>query len=511
MERWARSDWALPALSGVLAFAAYFLPLLVPSFVAFIPLLYRLDAGGAGGWRRIKIGLVFGVTGYLLGLHFIFALLRFSWLAALLYVGFVLAEGAKLSLIVALAGWLRQRTALSWGLLLPVTWLPVEWLQTFGDLRMTGDHIANALSSYPFLIQFADLLGHYGVSLFVLAVNGLVYEALLRRSAPEGRRATLALAALLVLVLGYDLWAWNRSEEEGGRTLRVGVVQPNVDFEIKWDDEKANDQWLRLSDSSRRAREEGAELIVWPESARPWRIVHWLDVPQTYAMPETQQLARELGAALLVGVEYYRARTREDFELYNAALAVGADGEMIESWVGKVYLVPFAEATPFRALLGPLVEGKGGEWDWMAGGFTPADDVGVLDVAGARVGALVCFEQLFPELPRRLRNRGAELQVVITNDAWFGRTLFQQYQADALRLRAIENRTAFVRAANTGISGFVDRRGRYHRATSLYEETVVVHDVRLSSERTVYDRMGDGVVWLVLIGLGWAFLLALRG
>ena len=70
--------------------------------------------------------------------------------------------------------------------------------------------------------------------------------------------------------------------------------------------------------------------------------------------------------------------------------------------------------------------------------------------------------------------------------------------------------SAFVRAADNGISGFVDRRGRFHRPTALYEEAVVVHDVRLSSERTVYDRLGDGVVWLVLIGLGWSLLLALR-
>ncbi len=103
-------------------------------------------------------------------------------------------------------------------------------------------------------------------------------------------------------------------------------------------------------------------------------------------------------------------------------------------------------------------------------------------------------------LSRDLRNRGAELQAVITNDAWWGRTAFQQYQADALRFRAIENRTSFVRVANTGISGFVDRRGRYHGLTPLFEEAVRVFDLERAGPPTVYDRIGDG--WLVVLPVG---------
>jgi apolipoprotein N-acyltransferase len=191
-------------------------------------------------------------------------------------------------------------------------------------------------------------------------------------------------------------------------------------------------------------------------------------------------------------------------------MLVHADGELDAAWGGKVYLVPFTEALPFRGLIGPLIGDRGGEWGWVTGSFTPARESALLPLDGARVGVLVCYEQLFPDLSRSLRNRGADFQVIITNDAWFGRSVFQQYQADAPRLRAIENRTEFLRVANTGVSGRIDRHGRYHERSALFEEEIQVHELQLAAGPTVYDRLGDVTVWLVVAGLVWSVVLALR-
>jgi apolipoprotein N-acyltransferase len=436
-----------------------------------------------------------------------YSMLAHSWLAVLLYLGMAAALALRISLSVVLAGWLRTRLGAPWALLLPVCWLPFEWAQTWGDLRMTGEHLAHTVSGYPFLVQFAAVVGPYGVGACLLAINGLIYGALASWGKPAGRRALVALAVLLLAVLAYDGWAWNRPEPENG-TLRVALVQPNIPLAVKHADDTDSAQWMRLASLSRTAAQQGANLIVWPESARPRPVYHWLELPDTFVMSDVQGLARRLGVPHLVGVEYARIRTREEYELYNAALAVDAVGELLPEWAAKVNLVPFVEATPFKVLLEPLVEGKEGEWRWLAGGFTPGPSNTVLDLAGARIGVLVCYEELFPDLARGLRNAGADLQVVITNDAWFGRSLFQPYQANAVRLRAIENRTAFVRVANTGISGFVDRRGRYHRMTELDEEAVEIFDVRLATGRTVYDRIGDVVAWIAVLSLIAAILIA---
>ena len=411
-----KSRWWLPALAGVLVGLSYFPPFTLPfNLAGFLPILAWLESRPqASPYERLKAGFLFGTITHLVTLHFTYSMLTHSWLAAPLYVCFAMALGARISLSIVLMGWLRQRTGISWAVLLPICWLPLEWAQTWGDLRMTGDHLAHSVTGYPFLVQFADLVGPYGVGAFLLATNALVFEVWRHRGRPPGRRALIALASLMVAVLAYDGWAWTRPES-GSRTLRVGLVQPDVPLSVKQDRETDAEQWAKLESMTIEAAAAGAELIVWPETARPRPLIHHLSLPATYRMPEVQALARRVGAALLVGAEYLRVGEDNDRESYNAAFAVDADGRLLPDWGAKIYLVPFVEATPFRSLIGPLVEGRGGEWRWLAGGFAPGPKNVVLEVADTRVGVLVCYEQLFPDLARGLRNAGAELQVVITN------------------------------------------------------------------------------------------------
>jgi apolipoprotein N-acyltransferase len=512
MERSPTGDpgwWKLPALAGVLVGVSYlpgpFLPL---NLAGFLPLLQWLEARPAATpYERLKAGFLFGLITHLVSMHFMYSMLVHSWLPVLLYLGVAAALGLRIALSVVLMGWLKRRTGLSWALLLPLCWLPLEWVQTWGDLRMTGEHLSHTVAGYPFLVQFADLVGPYGVCAFLLATNGLVFEVVRFRGHSTGRRSAIALAALLAGVLAYDGWAWTRPAPEG-ETLRVALIQPNVPLTVKRAQNTYADQWSTLMEMTLQAAESDPDLIVWPESARPIPLIHDLDQPRSWAMVEVQALAAQIGVPLLVGAEYARYGAGKDWEIFNAAFAVDADGRLLDDWGAKVYLVPFVEATPFRSIFGPLVEGRGGEWEWLAGGFSPGPRNAVIDVAGTKVGVLVCYEQLFPDLARGLRNAGAELQVVITNDAWFGRSLFQPYQANAVRLRAIESRTSFVRVANTGISGFVDTRGRYHRRTGLFEKTIEVWDVTVTDRPTVYDRTGDVVAWLAIAGLGAAIVLS---
>lgn len=497
------SRWKAPAASGAILGLSYCFPLFVTNFVAFVPLLCWIAARADGG-RRAGVwsaGLLFGLVTHLITLHWIYVLAAWTWLAWLLYLLFAGLLALRIMLAVRLLFALRARWNLPFALLLPVAWIPLEWIQSFGDLRMTGEHLAHTLSRYPWFVQFADLAGPYGVTAAMLAINGLVADAWLAGRGARRRRFVAALAALVLAIGAYDAWRWWAPSGGANGTLRVGFVQPDVPLDAKMrSDKTAEEQLDVLFELSRRAAAEGAELIVWPESARPYPVYHWLDRPDTRTLPEVSTLARELDAAFLVGVEYLRIRTREDFDLYNAALAVERDGRVVDGWAAKTYLVPFVEKMPYREWVGPLLEGKDGTWQWLMGAFEPGPQA-VLEVADTRVGVLVCYEQLFADLANALNRNGAELQVVITNDAWFGRTLFQRYQANALRLRAIENRRAIVRVANTGISGFVDSRGRYAAQTGLFEEAWAVRDVERARGLTPFNRVGNLVAWLAAAAL----------
>ena len=498
-------SYRLPALAGILLGVGYLnLPFPFFNFVAFLPLLLWLEREPRSHREILRAATVFGLCAHLLALHWVWAMLSISWLASLMYLG--LAAGFTFFIVAAvrLATWIRARTGGSYGWILPVAWIPLEWLRSFGDLRMTADHLGHSVADHPFLIQFADVAGPYGVGAFVLAVNGLLFDALRGR-----RRCALALALLLLAVLSYDTWAW-RHDWSSGRSVAVAYVQPNIPLEEKHDPAEEQRVWDVLEGQTRAAAAAGAQLVVWPESARPEPLYHHLDFPATYAMPDVQRLARDTHAAILAGVEYVRFRDAKQYQLYNAAVAVDADGRMEPVWAAKIYLVPFVERTPFMPVLGPILSGGGETMRWLSGRFEPGPDEAIVPVAGTKVGILVCFEELFPDLTRKLRRQGAELIAVITNDAWFGRTFFQGYQANILAMRAIESRVSVVRAANTGISGFIDPRGTYHARSRLYVPDVQVERLPLSSSLTVYDRTGDVAAWLCTLALVVAAVLGRR-
>lgn len=480
--------------------ASFYVPWLVFNLVALVPLLYWLEQNEhAGRWFRARGAILAGLACHLISTSFVVALSRFSWLAYLLYPAFALVLALKVGLIATLASSLRRRTRLPWVWTLPTVWVAIDWLLTFGDLRMPGDHLYHTLSAYPFLVQFADITGPYGVSAVALAVNVLIYETSIHWPQRRARRSAVALALTLGAVLSYDAWAWTRERPAEG-TLRVGIVQPNVEMLVKWDENADQDQWEKLVRLSHDAVDRGAEILIWPETAVPWPLYHWLDRPETFALPPVENLSRELGVPILAGVEYVRVRAQEDWDLYNAAMVVTPQTGLQPAWSAKTYLVPFTEKLPFSSILGRFLDGRDGQWRFVTGGFEAFEPGKLLEIGGTRVGALVCYEQLFTDLSRAQVRTGAGWFAVITNDAWFARTPFQTYQANAVRLRAIETRRDFVRAANTGISGFADAKGRLFDATELYEEAAIVRDITVRSETTVYGLVGNVVAWIALAG-----------
>ena len=511
MDAWTASHWRLPVISGVaLAACYYLLPPLLPNCVAFIPMLWWLDENRDRPRKeRLRAMFLFGMVAYLLILAFMRAMLEYSWFGAVLYVALTIVFATYAMLALTLASWLRHSAGWPWALTLPLAWISLEWERNFSDVRMTADHMAHTLAGYPFLVQFADLTGPYGVGAFMLASNALLYEAWRGRGRPAGRRAALVLSGIVAAVLLYDTWAWTHPPQ-ASRTVRVGIVQPNIPLDVKHGLKTQAQQWEILASMSRAASREGAEIVIWPETARPWELRHRLDRPLTLAMPEVQALAAETRATYVAGVEYFRVRDPRHQEFFNAALLVHPDGKIDPEWSAKIYLVPFVEGIPFEPLLGPVLAGRDGEMRWLSGGFTRGPKINPLPAGPARVGTLICYEELYFDLARQLRNAGSDFIAVMTNDAWFGRTYFQRFQADTVRLRAIENRCAFVRVANTGISGFVDPLGRYRGRTGLDVAAAEVDDVPIVTGRSVYGRIGDVIAWLALAGLGAGVWAAVR-
>src|SRR5262249_30922905 len=161
----------------------------------------------------------------------------------------------------------------------------------------TAQHLGQSLGTVPFLVQFADLAGPYGVGAVLLVSNALLYEAWRSR----GRARALALLAwtgMAAAVLGYDGWAWTHPPRATG-VLRVAFVQRNASLDDTMDSDKDDDGSRRLAELTERAAKERPDLVLWPETARPAPILHRPEAVASYAMPEVQALARRLGTTIV--------------------------------------------------------------------------------------------------------------------------------------------------------------------------------------------------------------------
>jgi apolipoprotein N-acyltransferase len=289
-----------------------------------------------------------------------------------------------------------------------------------------------------------------------------------------------------------------------GTPIRVAVLQGNIEQSEKWDPSLRDSITQRYLSMTRSALSQGATFILWPESSTPFLFEQ--DLVRGGAI---RRLAQEGHATLLIGsdqVEPVRAAAqKEPSELYyNAAFLVQPDGTTGAVY-RKMHLVPFGEYVPFSRLLffvGPIVE--------AVSSFTPGTMPVLLPVAGHMASTAICYEVIYANLMRRFVLDGSELLTTITNDAWYGRSSAAYQHWEQASMRAIENGRYLARAANTGISGFVDPYGRTIEASDLFEQKLLVADLRFVQARTVYTRIGDLVAWLSL-AITLAALLATRG
>jgi apolipoprotein N-acyltransferase len=308
------------------------------------------------------------------------------------------------------------------------------------------------------------------------------------------------------------------------------MIQPNIPFEKKMKKGFETENMDLLVSMTSEAIREDPDIIIWPETSYPNLILHRVDQDPEPVLPEVSQLARSSQTPILVGANYARIRSREDFDVYNAAFLVDSRGD-IQDYYAKIYLVPFTEALPFREVFGIQKGRKSGLLALLAN-FSAGnkfsvfeieskprplnDETGVMGgevkVTGKRkerFGVLVCYEGLYSELSRQLRKEKADFLVCITNDAWFGRTIAPYWHASALRLRAIENRISIARCANTGVSCFFDPAGRMYQSSEIFTKGVITGSILAAPPfPPLYTRRGNVIVYFAYAALLFMIILA---
>lgn len=408
-----------------------------------------------------------------------------------------------------------RRFALPQWLVFPVMFTAADLLRNYGpNGGFPWGTTGQSLATVPLLLQGASLVGVYGLGFVIALVNAVLAEVFIawRRKEPLPRRPLLVGSCALGLLLAWGTYRLV-SEPEHPRTVKVAMLQGNIEQGIK-NDAAQNAGFIeeRYQALQQQALAAGADVVVWPEASLPSGVrTTWEHLRSAGVVPRKQrgEHAATPPAAIIGAVAYEKVDDPEPgerrYRSYNTALATGDDLEVLGRF-DKRHLVPFGEYVPWPlgAIVKKIVPGVG---------TTPGERWAVvelpIDGENIPVGTTICYEGIFPEITRAFVDGGAQLMFNVTNDAWYGVSSAAKQHLAFYAMRAAETGRAVARAANTGITAWVDTRGRVHDETRLYTHDLVIADLPLSSEITPYVTLREWVALpATLLGLGlWFYAL----
>jgi len=501
-EKWRRAWWLTPLVTvgsaGLLILAFPDFDLEPMAWLALAPFLARLpdlSPGKALAWA--------------FAWAFLFYLVTISWLFPV--AGFAAGMLAALCAAETAVGLWTARCFLGWkrGLgwvLAPFVWTAMEFLiASIPIFSFPWCLLGNSqYLNLPF-IQICSITGVFGLSFLIVAVNaGIAFwlRWCLWGERNGGGRAGAATVLLAMGLIGIWLWGSARLRvEPAGKTARIALLQGNYDHLQKWSGEERTlaDILRTYSRLSARAGRENPDLVVWPETAVP---VSVLEVPVTGA--EVEASVKASGAYSLVG----SLKTPEDPNLegqHNTAFLFGPDGEKRAAEYYKRHLVPFGEYVPFKKILFFVDIVSAGASIFAPGNQATLFEIPRPDSQSLKFGVLICYESAFPPMAREYARQDADLLVVITNDAWYGKTAMPWQHVALAVIRAVENGVPMVRSANTGVTCWSDARGRIggvlrdEQGKSLFVEGLLIAEPRLEKLDTLYSRWGDVFSILCLV------------
>lgn len=346
-------------------------------------------------------------------------------------------------------------------------------------------NIATAMGDHEALLQPAELGGPLLVDAILLLPSVALGE--LGRAWREGRRPAIpTLAAGLLVPLFAGLWGVVRIGQVQARQalapeLRIGLVQPNLAM-------GAEAVVVDLQVATRKLAAEGAELVVWPETA-----VHTAYNDFTYHRTLPEAVTGDLGVPTVFGVRTWRAGATEDAPKirHNSAMLAGRDGQILGRY-DKHVLLPFGEYTPLGSTIPALTRVLS-----RSRSFTAGEGVQVLEWEGHRALALICYEDTLPAYVNgQVAAADPDILLNLTNDAWFGDTSEPWIHQAEARLRSVETRRYMVRSTNSGPSGVIDATGRAGQLGALFAAESRIVTARLMHGATLYQVVGDAVGWI---------------
>jgi apolipoprotein N-acyltransferase len=362
-----------------------------------------------------------------------------------------------------------------WFWLIPFIWTSVEYIRNM-DILTGGPWTALANTQLDFLTlaQNAEITGIYGISFWIVAINILLFNFLVRPY-PANSFSTISIFIMPWLT---GLWLTPQVQTDNVPSVDVAVVQPNIHLSQKWKPGGARENISSLIEYSEPAIADDVDLIVWPESATSVNILKG----NPYNLNRIQSSLDD--TKLISGIPYNSGYGLNRF-VYNSVVMISSDS--VSELYHKMKLVPLAEYIPLSEYFPFLKKYTLG----ILGNCTRGEEYTLYDVKDAKFAPMVCIESAFPSLNREFVKNGAEVLVYVVNDGWYERPPEPQQHAKQAVYRAIENRRPVIRCTNTGISMIIDAGGNISHELPLNEKGMIQATIKPQNISTFYTRHGD--------------------
>ncbi len=418
-------------------------------------------------------------------------------------------------------------------ILFPFIFTAYEFLMSVTEVSFPWLITGNAFSNNLEKIQFAEITGVYGVSFWALCLSTLLYFLFINlnitiknrfESTPHKKPSfipAIILAFLFTFLLIspnlYTIFSKSKelySKNENSDTLKVGIIQPNIDPWEKWGmrySELMNKYSDLIQDLYK--KDKNVQLFVLPETAVTFYLLH-PSYHKEYIV--LKNISDSLKVPILLGfpdffiykdsitsnnknIKKPRIDSKQSsdgsffYDIFNSAVLLDTNNntEALQKY-NKIKLVIGSERMPYQEKLTFLKDLI--KWGVGLSSYQTGNDTTIFNVYNKfRFNVAICYESIYPEFFSRFVDKGAQFSVIITNDGWWGK-LQGTYQHNQFAVfRAIENRRWLIRCANTGISGTIDPFGNYYNKTPINQEATFIANIGLREEKTFYITYGD---WL---------------
>ncbi len=362
-----------------------------------------------------------------------------------------------------------------------------EWLRTLFWFGVPWSRLAlgQLTDGVPYTVLSSSVLGTYFVTFLIALVSFLIAQAIFLGKIKV--RCIIAVSLIFANLLCGIIIANLPAEEK--TSISVAAIQGNINSRDKWEGSKTYTEILKTYyNLTAEAAEDGAQLIVWPETS----------LPDNKFIPYLCDLCKEYGVYLLFGTFDFN----EDGEPGNALYLITPEGELSDNVYLKQHLVPFGEYVPMRKLImtvfPPLGEIAMLEYDLL-----PGDDSNLFTVeingVDLNIGGLICFDSIYEALAYDSASDGADIICVATNDSWFEDSRAVYMHCAQSRLRAIETGRPIVRAANTGISTVVTERGEVVETLDPLIRGYIINEISVPTDASDAGDANSLFLWIMIL------------